>query len=231
MDDKDPIFQRAYDDRRPLPDQRRGWVRQFLATAPTGPVRGPPKYSNEGFITAGYLAERVMGKPYEQLVAEEVFAPLGMRTPTTTFPRPRELTGHVDGHAETIHDANPGALNPAGGWRMSLADWAIFCIDQMQGDQGRGRLLKPQTYKLLHTPQAGVFALGWGASPKPLGRQGPALTHAGSDGNWYAQVLLFPATGNGLLVVTDAAESMGGDKANSEAIRALAPAVAPPAAP
>lgn len=231
MDDKDPIFQRAYDDRRPLPDQRRDWVRAFLTTAPAGPVRGAPKYSNEGFITAGYLAERATGKPYEQLMREEVFRPLGMRSPTTAFPGASELTGHVDGHVEATHDANPEALNAAGGWRMSLADWSAFCIDQMQGDHGRGRLLKPETYKVLHTPQGGVFALGWGLVPKAVGRQGPALTHSGSDGNWEALALLFPASGNGLLVAVNAADSMGGDKASSDAIKALAPAVAPPAQP
>jgi CubicO group peptidase (beta-lactamase class C family) len=231
MDDKDPFFQTAYDDRRPLRDQRRDWVRRFLATAPAGPVRGAPKYSNEGFIIAGHLAERAMGEPYEQLMAQEVFRPLGMRTPTTSLPAAHELAGHVDGHAETAHDANPGPLNPAGGWRMSLADWARFCLDQMQGEAGRGRLLKTEGYRLLHTPQSGVFALGWGAVAKPVGRQGPGLTHAGSDGNWYALALLFPATGNGVLVTVNAAESMGGDKASSEALRNLAAAVAPPAAP
>jgi hypothetical protein len=115
---------------------------------------------------------------------------------------------------------------------MTLRDWARFCIDQMEGERGHGRLLKTETYRRLHTGQGGTnAALGWGAAPKAAGRQGPALTHAGSDGNWYALVLLFPQTGNGVLVTANAADSMGGDKASTEALRALAATLAPPASP
>jgi hypothetical protein len=57
---------------------------------------------------------------------------------------------------------------------------------------------------------------------------GPALTHSGSDGNWYALVCLFPQSGNGVLLVSNAAESMGGDQAASEAMLTLARTVAEP---
>jgi CubicO group peptidase (beta-lactamase class C family) len=138
----------------------------------------------------------------------------------------------VGGKPETAHDANPAFVDPAGGWRMTLNDWAVFCLDQMEGERGRGRLLKPATYKMLHTPQGDtVAALGWGAPAKAAGRQGPALTHAGSDGNWYALVLLFPTSGNGVLVTANAADDMGGDKAATATIRAVAETLAPPATP
>jgi hypothetical protein len=57
------------------------------------------------------------------------------------------------------------------------------------------------------------------------------LTHAGSDGTWEALVVLFPASGNGVLVTANAAEDMQGDKASSQVIRALAADLAPPAPP
>jgi CubicO group peptidase (beta-lactamase class C family) len=112
---------------------------------------------------------------------------------------------------------------------MSLADWGRFSIDQMEGAQGRGRLLKPESYLFMQTPQVDVSGLGWGVVPRVLGRQGPALTHSGSDGNWNAIVMLFPETGDGLLVVANAAESMGGDAASVAVARALLPDLAPPA--
>ena len=114
--------------------------------------------------------------------------------------------------------------------RMSLSDWSRFCIDQMQGEQDRGVLLKRETYRFLHTGQGDTHsALGWGAADSPMKLKGPALTHSGSDGNWYALVVLFPATGNGVLVAANAADSMGGDKAASRALRTLAITVADPA--
>ena len=61
-----------------------------------------------------------------------------------------------------------------------------------------------------------------------MGLRGPALTHSGSDGNWYALVCLFPETGNGALVVANAAEGMGGDEASVAALRAFAATVAEP---
>jgi CubicO group peptidase (beta-lactamase class C family) len=116
---------------------------------------------------------------------------------------------------------------PAGAMRMTLSDWSRFCVAHMQGEHGRGRLLRAETWRFLHAGQGGTrSALGWGAAPSPMGLRGPALTHAGSDGNWFALVLLFPETGNGALVVANAGESMGGDRAASAAIRALAASLA-----
>jgi len=232
MDDKDPAFQAAYADARPTPQQHGDWVKRFLGAPSAGPKRAAMKYSNQGFITAAYIAERATGKPYAQLMREEVFAPLGMKSPRLGPPGGGELSGHVGGKPETAQDANPAFVDPAGGWRMTLSDWAVFCLDQMEGERGRGRLLKPASYKMLHTPQGDtVAALGWGAPAKAAGRQGPALTHSGSDGAWYALVLLFPGRGNGVLVTANAADDMGGDKAATAVIHVVAEGLAPAAAP
>ncbi|HEV2362611.1 MAG TPA: hypothetical protein VGS12_00255 [Caulobacteraceae bacterium] len=56
--------------------------------------------------------------------------------------------------------------------------------------------------------------------------QGPALTDAGSDGNWYADVVVFPETGNGAPAVANAGEDMGGDTACRAALRAVLPTLA-----
>jgi CubicO group peptidase (beta-lactamase class C family) len=232
QDDKDPFFQAFYRDARPLAAQRRSWAEHELAEAPVVEKRTKSSYSNANFIIAGLIAERAGGDTYENLMRREVFAPLGMRSPTTAFAGARDLSGHLAGHPATAHDANPGVLNPAGGWRMSLADWSRFCIDQMAGEHGRGKLLKAETYRVLHTAQGQTnAALGWGAAPRAAGRQGPALTHQGSDGTWIALVILFPASGNGALVTANAADDMGGDKAALAVARALVTDLAPPAQP
>jgi hypothetical protein len=62
-----------------------------------------------------------------------------------------------------------------------------------------------------------------------MGRQGPAITHAGSDGNWNALVVLFAERGEGVLVVANAGESMGGDTACRNALRALVATMSDPA--
>jgi CubicO group peptidase (beta-lactamase class C family) len=87
----------GYDDPRPLPEQRLDYVRRALTEAPVAPARGEKHYSNTGFILAAVIAERAMGRSYEALMTERVFAPLGMTTATFSEAGEGELTGHVDG--------------------------------------------------------------------------------------------------------------------------------------
>lgn len=221
-------------DARPLPEQRLAYLRRALAEPPAGPARDAPSYSNTGFLLAGAIAERAAGKPFEQLMQEEVFAPLGMTSAAyDQIAAPGEIIGHVDGRlADRAEDLNPPMFSPAGGVRLTLEDWAKFCIDQMAGEQGRGKLLTAESYRRLHRGQGETrSALGWGAAPSPMGLKGPALSHSGSDGNNFAVVLLFPETGNGVVTAANAADSMGGDKAVMAATRAVAATLAPPAAP
>ncbi len=226
-------FQTFFTDGRPLPEQRLAYLRRALAEAGVGPARGEASYSNTGFILAGAIAERAAGKPYAELMEQEVFAPLGMTSATYgQTPDAGEAVGHIDGRLAIETEGNPGMLTPAGGVRMTLADWARFCIDQMAGEEGRGVLLSADTYRVLHTPQGDtVFALGWGAAPQIAGRVGPVLTHSGSDGTWFAFVALFPGSGNGVLIVANAADSMGGDAAVMSAALAGIVALAPEAPP
>ena len=224
------FFQTFYGDTRPLPEQRLAYLRKALTEAPVGPARGEASYSNTGLILAGAIAEQATGKPYEQLMREEVFCPLGMTSAEFgQSPGAGELFGHVDGRVATATDANPEMIVPAGGVRMTLADWGKFAVDQLEGEQGRGALLRAESYKLLHTPRGETTnALGWGVPPAIAGRMGPALTHGGSDGNWFAFICLFPGGENGVLVVANAADSMGGDAAAKIAAKAIIVTLAPP---
>ena len=229
------FFATFYDDTTTPTAQRLRYIDACLRETPHGPARAAPSYSNTGPLIAAACAERATGKSFEQLIVAEVFAPLRMRSVSfDQFGGAGEPVGHVDGRiADHKDDANPRMFAPAGAMRMTIRDWSRFCSDAMQGERGRGRLLKTGTYRFLHAPQGDAaegagWALGWGAAPHPMNLAGPALTHSGSDGNWNALVCLFPHTGAGVLVVSNAAESMGGDQATREAMRALARTVAAP---
>lgn len=232
------FFATFYDDVAPTTSQRLRYITRCLGETPIGPARAASSYSNTGPMIAAVCAERAMGRSFESLIVSEVFAPLNISSISfDQFGGPGEPLGHIDGRvANRPHDANPPMFAPAGAMRLSMRDWARFCIDQMKGEHGRGRLLAADSYRFLHAPQRGSaegggWALGWGAAPHPMDLTGPALTHSGSDGNWYALVCLFPQTGNGVLVVSNAAESMAGDQSTLEALRALARTVATPMNP
>lgn len=225
------FFRTFHTDSARLPAQRTRYITRCLQDPSVGPPRSESSYSNTGFIIAAACAERATGRAFEDMIVAHVFDPLGIRSIRfDQFGAANEPQGHVDGRiANHQNDPNPPMFAPAGAMRMNLRDWARFCIDQMQGEHGRGRLLRTESYRFIHAPQGETrTALGWGAAPHPMNLRGPALTHSGSDGNWYALVCLFPETGNGVLVTANAAESMGGDQASVAALRAFAATVAEP---
>lgn len=218
-------------DKRPLPAQRLAYIAHALQDKPVAPPGTKFSYSNTGFITAAVVAERATGSTYEDLMRREVFTPLGITSEGTGVPEGAEPRGHIKGKPVAVMsaDANPLFFAPPGNWYLTLNDWAKFCLDQMAGVQGHGRLLKTATYRLMQTPQIDDVGLGWGINPTLMGLQGPFLMHSGSDGTWYAVVALLPGKGSGVLAVANAGESMGGNKAAVRALKAELSEIAPPA--
>lgn len=212
-----------------LTEKRLKYVARAVQDAPIGPTTAF-NYSNTGFLLAAAIAERATGKSYEELMRQEVFAPLSITHAGFGLTHAGQPFGHIKGAPAKPEEGNPEFFAPAGNIYMPLDDWARFCIDQMKGANGKGVLLKPETYKLMQTAQpGGPYGLGWGAVPKGAGREGPLLTHSGSDGTWYAFVALFPTRGTGVLLTANAGEDSGAADAEKAAFKAIAETLAPPA--
>ncbi|HEX5257981.1 MAG TPA: serine hydrolase domain-containing protein [Sphingomicrobium sp.] len=213
-------------------EQRLAYLRLALKDPPISRPGSAFSYSNTGYLVAAAAAERATGRSYERLMREELFGPLGMGSAGFGALPPGQPSGHSHGHPATAADLNPLFFAPAGNIYLSLSDWAKFCIDQLAGARGHGRVLRPQTYRFVQTSQGDSgYGLGWGILASVVGRAGPALAHSGSDGNWFAEVVLFPRFRSGVLVVSNAGEDMGGDKADSVVIKAVLPDLVPPASP
>jgi CubicO group peptidase (beta-lactamase class C family) len=217
------VFNAFFHDTRPLPEQRLDYIGKALTEAPVAPPGTTFEYSNTGFLIAAVIAERAAGQPYESLIRQQVFEPLGMRGVEFGSMHPDQPQGHHDGRPAKLEDTNPDMFAPAGNMAMPLRDWAAFCLDQMAGAQGHGRLLGAASYHAMQTvqPGGGSAGLGWGIQATLAGHAGPVWMHAGSDGTGYAMVALFPATHRGLLVVANAGDEMGGAKAARDAMMAL----------
>ena len=214
--------------RKPLPEQRL----DALATAARTPLASAPGttylYSNLGYEIAGTMAERVTGKPWEVLMREIVFGPLGMKscgfhgtgTPgKIDQPWPHTADGKPTGSNGPDVD-NAEVMGPAGTVHCSIADWSKFIAEQLRGEHGTGRLLKQETYKVLHTPKfGGDYAFGWLVATRPWAG-GTTLTHAGSNTMNFCVVWIAPARNFAVLAVTNQA---GGDaeKGTDEAVAAL----------
>ena len=223
-----------FTDRRPLPEQRRAYVAQALAEAPVHAPGSDYAYSNTGFLIAAVIAERATGQSFETLMQTHVFDPLGMRGAgfgPTGEGQPRGHRGGAPALAlRKADDGVPMLFTPAGNLHMRLDDWALFCLDQLAGARGAGKLLTPASYRLMQTAQAGgPGGLDWGVQSRIAGRRGPVLTHGGSDGNWLAWVVLFPESGNGALVIANAAGDMDGEQATHALLGGLLQDLAPAA--
>lgn len=219
-------IQSFFADKRPLDAQRLAYVTRALGEAPVYAPGSDFGYSNTGFLIAAVIAEKATGKTYEALMRREIFQPLGMSSAGFGATPPGQPTGHDAG--KPVGPSNSDMIAPAGNLHMSLGDWARFCLDQLAGSKGKGRLLSPASYRLMQTAQPnGPTGLDWGIQSSIAGRKGPVLVHGGSDGYWFAFVVLFPGSGNGVLVIDNASEAMGGDAAAKAALKAVLPTLAP----
>jgi CubicO group peptidase (beta-lactamase class C family) len=219
-DDKDlPPFLAVIQSADGVKAQRASIARKYLTMPAVSPV-GEFAYSNLGFIIAGAIAEAHAGKTWEDLIREQIFTPLGITNagfgaPGTPgkFDQPqghRELDGKLSpiDPADTASD-NPPALGPAGTISIALKDWMRFAQDQLDGVHGRGKLLRAESYRRLHTPVTGNYALGWGAKLQDDGVP-MVITHSGSNGYWLADIRIMPKKNIIILLAMNA----GNDPAN-----------------
>lgn len=176
---------------------RLAFVRIALALPAIGPRRATFLYSNNGFVTAGAMLEAKSGKSWEQLIADDLFRPLGL---TSAGFGPPGTPGKLDqpvGHYAAPGAANPprtpvapapgvvsdnvAPMGPAGRVHMSLADLTVY----LKAHRDRTGLLKPESWTRLHTPPfGGNYALGWMVRPDG------GLWHNGSNTLWYAEALV-----------------------------------------
>jgi CubicO group peptidase (beta-lactamase class C family) len=220
MDDKElPPFMAVIKSANGVKAQRAAIARKYL-TIPPASKAGEFAYSNLGFIIAGAIAEARTGQTWEDLIREQIFVPLGIKSagfgPPGTPGKLDQPSGHKEEAGKLVAldpasaDAdNPPALGPAGTINIALKDWLLFAQDQLDGEHGRGKLLRPETYRKLHTPVTGNYALGWGAMLGPDGVP-LLLTPTGSNGFWVADIRIMPKHDMIFLVVTNA----GNDAAN-----------------
>ncbi len=88
-------------------------------------------YSSPGYWMAGYVAERAGGKPFADVMAEELFAPLGMKR--TTF-RPMLALTYPLAHGHEVKDGKPFVVRPAAN---NTATWPAGSMYTSGTDMGR----------------------------------------------------------------------------------------------
>ena len=199
-------------------ERRTAYIRMIWRGEPEATPGTRFIYSNAGYTVAGAIAEKIADAPYEELIQSRVFVPLGIKsagfgamgTPGKDDQpwQHRVTNGKIQAIGPGPFSDNPPAIAPAGTVHCSIGDWAKFVDAHARGEKAGG-ILKPETFRRLHTPPAGGdYAMGWGTAERGWGG-GRVLTHAGSNTMNYAVAWVAPRKEFAVCVATN----VGGDGA------------------
>jgi CubicO group peptidase (beta-lactamase class C family) len=120
-----------------------------------------PAYSNYATSLAGYIVQRVSGKPFEQYVADNIFTPLEMKHTTFVQPLPEDLKPLMSlGYHKASDKPKPFEFVeafPAGSVSTTGRDMCNLMIAHLQdGKFGDKQILRPETAKLMHARAFGA---------------------------------------------------------------------------
>lgn len=190
---------------------RRLLLERMTTNAPASPPGTRYEYSNTGFSLAGHMLETVTGKAWEDLLRERLFGPLEMSTAGFGVPATPRHIDHPWGHTLTnpalppgagnpitpiapgIGSDNPPAIGPAGTVHCSVIDLAVYAAFHLAAHKADTALLSRASAMKVHTayPNNGNYAHGWIVANRSWAG-GDALTHTGSNNQWYSNVWLAP---------------------------------------
>ena len=182
-----------------------------LKTFTNMPLDFPPgtrySYSNTGYLLLGQIASMVSRKPFEQLLQERIFTPLGMTH--TRYEPVRGGPGLAEGYtpiglgpAEIAVAEGRGWIGAAGGiWSTpeDLMKWNLALMD--------GKVLNAKSWKAMTSPRE---LIGGRSSAYGCGQQlrdrGPLLVlmHGGAVSGFGARNAMIPATRSAVVVMANA---------------------------
>ena len=204
-------WRRAWEQTGKPMQQRKEFISAVLAKAPDSKPGTKYVYSNQGYAVAGAMLEKITGTAWETLMAEKLFLPLEMKTAGFGVPgrlgKADEPWGHVvkGGKNTPQQSDNPPAIGPGGTVHCSLEDLAHFTMLHLRRGAGDKAILKPESFRRLHTPPAGQdYACGWNRVSRGWAG-GNALTHSGSNTMWFAVMWLAPGRDFSAVVGTNVA--------------------------
>lgn len=172
------------------------------------PPGATPAYSNYATTMAGYIVQRVSGKPFDEYINDNIFKPLNMEHTTFAQPLPENLKSLM---SSGYQSASAGAQSfevvqawPAGSASSSAMDITHFMIAHLQNGQYNGaRILSPETAALMHSrqfaphPAMNAMALGFYEETRNGHR---IIGHAGDTVYFHSDLHLIPDAGVGFFV-------------------------------
>ncbi len=215
-------------------NQRLDFLRGLVERPPEAPPGTKFIYSNQGFAIAGAMLEKATGQPFEKLITDRLFTPLGLKTAGFGAPGDARRVDQPWGHTGTGANLkpvppgpaadNPPAIAPAGRVHLSIADFARYAGWHARGATKGKALLSDASFTKLHTAAPGQeYAMGWIVGERPWAG-GKVLSHNGSNTMWLAVMWVAPAKDAAFVVATNVTgkdAEQGCDEAVSALIQKL----------
>lgn len=188
---------------------------------PSKSFRSTFQYNNLMFMTAGYMAGKIGGSPWEKLVQTKLFDPLGMKTSnfsvsdsqkTANFSLPYSKR---DEKITAVPFRNIDTVGPAGSINSSVAEmaqWILLNINK--GKAGEKQVISEGNLLKIHTPQmvmdgglprdkelySATYGMGWAITAY---RGHPEVTHGGGIDGFISNVSFLPNDNAGVVVLTN----------------------------
>jgi CubicO group peptidase (beta-lactamase class C family) len=170
-------------------------------------------YNNSGYFLLGAIIEKVTGKPYEQVLKERIFDPLGMKN-----------TGY-DHYATILDKRAAGYVKTPNGYMnapyldMSLpyAAGSLYSTveDLYLWDQAlySDRLLTAQSKELMYKPNLSNYAYGWIIANAKAGSETvPTIGHGGGINGFNTLIMRYPAQKNLIVLLDNTSQGASLDK-------------------
>ena len=229
-------FAKDYD-----PVGRDEYVKMILASKLRTPPGTKHYYANSGYSLLGAIIEIVSGKPYEQYLNENLFAPAGMKETGYTIPKwnvDRIAVGYRNGERwgritekPWAPDGPYWALRCNGGIHSTLDDMLRWHVALM-GDAVLSKAEKDKMYARHVREEEGgdsFYGYGWSIEDSPWG--GTLIAHNGGNGVMYADFLRYVDEDLVVILSTNDSTVRGGQIAHALARLAHGESVPLPAAP
>ena len=198
-------------------------------------------YSNPGYGVAGYLIDKITGRPYEDFITDRTFTPIGMTTSSFRLTRADEAL-LAKGYRDRTGPAVPYSqiyLRPAGNLHTSPAELGKFVHVMLNwGENADHLVIDPEYLSNMEHPRSSLASeaglrVGYGSAIAASTTEGfPMLGHGGGIDGFSSLYAYSAARDVGYVVLLNSTHSPDAMRRISQlAVRYLKADVEPPAKP
>lgn len=179
------------------------------------------QYNNLMFLTAGYLASKIAGTSWEELVQNKIFDPIGMKKSNFSVKDSQKSSNFSLAYSKRdkkiveIPFRDISIIGPAGSINSSvneMAKWILLNLNN--GKHGDKQIISEANLQKIHTPQIimssslskfkelfyASYGMGWGINSY---RGHLLISHGGGIDGFISRVSFLPLDNAGVIILTN----------------------------